>query len=313
VSGELTSSDRVQRDIEFNAEGVTLRGWLFTPDEGQGPYPTIVMAHGISCVKEMYLDDFADVFAAAGFAAVVFDNRGFGASDGEPRQELDPWAQVRDYRHACTYAETLDVVDNDRIGFWGVSYGGGNVIVAAALDRRCKCVVSLIPMVSGYRQFRRFLPAHMAPMIRAAFDSDRRARFAGAAPQMIPVVSERALDPYVVLPQQESYDFFTSTQTERAPAWRNELTLRSAEMASEYEAGMYIDRVSPTPLQLIVMANDLVTLADDAIEFYERALEPKKLVLLPGNHYEAYRESFPETSAASRDWFVQHLLEKGTA
>jgi dienelactone hydrolase len=297
----------VQRDIEFDAEGVTLRGWLVTPDHGSGPFPTIIMSHGISCVKEMYLDDFARVFAEAGFACVVYDNRCFGASDGEPRQELDPWAQVRDYRHACTYAETLDVVDNDRIGFWGVSYGGGNVIVAAALDRRCKCVVSLIPMVSGYRQVRRFLPAHLLPMIRAAFDADRRARFRGEPARMIPMVSEQPFDPYVVLPQQESYDFFTSTHRERAPAWRNELTLRSAEMTSEYEAGAFIDRVSPTPLQMIVMQNDLVTLADDAIEFYERALEPKKLVLVPGNHYEAYRERFAETSAASRDWFVTHL------
>lgn len=299
----------MQRDVEFDAEGVTLRGWLFTPDVGSGPYPTVIMAHGISCVKEMYLDDFARVFAEAGLAALVYDNRCFGASDGEPRQELDPWAQIRDYRHACTYAETLDVVDNDRIGFWGVSYGGGNVIVAAALDRRCKCVVSLIPMVSGYRQFRRFLPPHLAPMIRAAFDADRRARFAGAAPQMIPLVSEQPFDPYVVLPQQESYDFFTSTHAERAPAWRNELTLRSAEMASEYEPALYLDRVSPTPLQMIVMANDLVTLADDAIELYARALEPKRLVLLAGNHYDAYREAFDATSAASRDWLVEHLID----
>ena len=298
----------MQSDVEFDAEGVTLRGWLFTPDEGSGPFPTVIMAHGISCVKEMYLDDFARVFAAAGLAAIVYDNRCFGASDGEPRQELDPWAQVRDYRHACTYAETLDVVDNDRIGFWGVSYGGGNAIVAAALDRRCKCVVSLIPMVSGYRQFRRFLAPHLAPMIRAAFDSDRRARFAGAEPQMIPLVSERPFDPYVVLPQQESYDFFTSSHAERAPAWRNELTIRSAEMASEYEPGLFLERVSPTPLRMIVMASDLVTLADDAIEFYARAFEPKDLVLLPGNHYDAYREAFDATSAASREWLVEHLV-----
>lgn len=298
----------MQRDIEFDAEGVTLRGWLFTPDDGTGPFPTIIMSHGISCVKEMYLDDFARVFAEAGLASVVYDNRCFGASDGEPRLELDPWAQVRDYRHACTYAETLDVVDNDRIGFWGVSFGGGNAIVAAAIDRRCKCVVSLIPMVSGHRQVRHVLPAHLAPMIRAAFDADRRARFAGAAPQMIPLVSDRPLDPYVMLPQQESYDFFTSTHRERAPAWRNELTLRSAEMTSEYEAGLFIRRVTPTPLQMIVMANDVVTHADDAIEFYEQALEPKQLVILPGNHYEAYRERFAETSAASRDWFLEHLV-----
>ena len=103
-------------DIEFDAEGVTLRGWLYRPDEATGPVPTVVMAHGFSAVKEMYLDSFAEAFAAGGLGALVFDNRNFGASDGEPRQEIDPWAQVRDYRHAITYATTLPEVDRDRIG-----------------------------------------------------------------------------------------------------------------------------------------------------------------------------------------------------
>jgi dienelactone hydrolase len=68
----------MRQDIEFNAERTTLRGWLYTPDSGKGPFPTIVMAHGFSAVKEMYLDSFAEVFAGAGLAALVFDNRNFG-------------------------------------------------------------------------------------------------------------------------------------------------------------------------------------------------------------------------------------------
>ena len=92
----------MRQDIEFDAEGVTLRGWLYVPDRARDPAPTVVMAHGFSAVKEMYLDSFAEVFAAGGLGALVFDNRNFGASDGEPRQEIDPWAQVRDYRHAIT-------------------------------------------------------------------------------------------------------------------------------------------------------------------------------------------------------------------
>jgi uncharacterized protein len=67
------------------------------------------MAHGFSAVKEMYLDGFAAVFAEAGLGALVFDNRNFGASGGEPRQEIDPWEQVRDYRDAITFAETLAI------------------------------------------------------------------------------------------------------------------------------------------------------------------------------------------------------------
>lgn len=89
----------MRKDIEFKAEdGTVLRGWHFIPDRSSGRSPTIVMAHGYSAVKEMYLDSFAEKFAEAGLASMVFDNRNFGASDGKPRQEIDPWQQIRDYR-----------------------------------------------------------------------------------------------------------------------------------------------------------------------------------------------------------------------
>ena len=94
-----------RRDIEFGAEDVTLRGWFYPAQGAPGAtHATIVMTHGYSAVKEMYLDRYAEVFAAAGLNALVFDNRNFGASDGQPRQEIDPWAQIRDYRHAITFA-----------------------------------------------------------------------------------------------------------------------------------------------------------------------------------------------------------------
>jgi uncharacterized protein len=72
----------------------------------------------------------------------VFDNRNFGASDGEPRQEIDPWAQVRDYRHAISWAQTLPEVDAERVGVWGSSYSGAHVLVLGAIDKRVKCVVA---------------------------------------------------------------------------------------------------------------------------------------------------------------------------
>src|SRR4051812_23608817 len=119
----------MRSDVEFDAEGVTLRGWLYRPDDAAENLAIVVMAHGFSAVKEMFLDAYAERFAAAGVAVLVFDNRCFGASDGEPRQEIDPWAQVRDYRHAITYASQLPGVDRNRVGVWGSSYSGGHVIV----------------------------------------------------------------------------------------------------------------------------------------------------------------------------------------
>ncbi len=101
----------MRRDIAFNAEGTMLHGWLYVPDDtAVAKHPVIVMAHGFTAVKEQYLDRYAEVFASAGLAVLVFDNRNFGASGGEPRQEIDPVQQVRDYRHAITYARTLPPV-----------------------------------------------------------------------------------------------------------------------------------------------------------------------------------------------------------
>jgi dienelactone hydrolase len=167
-----------RREIDFDAEGVTLRGWFYPAEDGSGRRPTVVMAHGFSAVKEMYLDAFAEVFAAAGLNALVFDNRSFGASDGEPRQEIDPWQQVRDYRHAITYAGTLDDVDSTRIGVWGSSYSGGHVLVLGAIDRRVKAVVSQVPLVSGSANLAELVRADFRAGFREQFDADRAARFA---------------------------------------------------------------------------------------------------------------------------------------
>jgi dienelactone hydrolase len=86
----------MRRNIEFKADGVTLRGWLYKPGKAKAPFPTVVMAHGFSGVKDMTLDKYAEVFSSAGLAVLVYDNRCLGASGGSPRQDIDPVLQLRD-------------------------------------------------------------------------------------------------------------------------------------------------------------------------------------------------------------------------
>jgi fermentation-respiration switch protein FrsA (DUF1100 family) len=295
-----------RRDIEFDAEGVTLRGWFYPAEGATGAGPAVVMAHGFSAVKEMYLDSFAEVFAAAGLNALVFDNRNFGASDGEPRQEIDPWAQVRDYRHAITYAGTLPEVDPNRIGIWGSSYSGGHVLVVGAIDRRVKAVVGQVPLISGRANIRALVRADFIAGFRGMFDADRLARFQGKAPAMVPVVDK---DPQAAsaLPTPDSWEWFSETGETRAPAWRNEVTLRTVEMLGEYEPGIYLPWISPTPLLLVVAEGDHLTPSEFAIAAFDTAHQPKELVILPGGHFDAYTVGFEASSGPARDWFVRHL------
>src|SRR5260370_28015176 len=140
----------MRRDIEFNAEGLTRRGWFVVPDGEKKPVPTIVMAHGFSCTKEMFLDKYAEVFVKDGFAVLIYDNRNFGDSDGQPRLEVDPYNQIRDYRHAITYASSLPEVDSSRIGIWRTSYTGGMLRQSSALATRVQSALFPRPLFLAF-------------------------------------------------------------------------------------------------------------------------------------------------------------------
>ncbi len=295
-----------RRDIEFDAEGTTLRGWFYPAAGASGAAPVIVMAHGLSAVKEMYLDKYAEAFSEAGLGALVFDNRNFGASDGEPRQEIDPVAQVRDYRHAITYAIGLPEVDRNRVGVWGSSYSGGHALVLGAIDQRVKAVVAQVPLVSGYENIRSLVRSDLIGGFRDMFDADREARFRGEAPQMVPAVSEDPAGP-AAMPTADSYQWFTETHELRAPSWRNEITLRSVEMLREYEPDSYVHRIAPTPLLVLVAEDDVLTPTELTLATYQKAREPKKLVILPGGHFDAYVKGFDASMVPARDWFLEHL------
>ncbi len=294
-------------DVEFNSDGVILRGWYYRAADEPAQAPIIVMCHGFAAVKEMYLDRYAELFSAAGLNVLVYDNRNLGASDGTPRGEINPLQQIDDFRNAITFAETLPGVDRDRIGIWGSSYSGAHVLVVAATDRRVKAVSSQVPVVDGDANFRQLVRADFVDGARAGFDDDRRARSRGADPVMIDVVNEDPLAPSA-LPTPDSYEWFIGTQQLRAPNFVNQCTLRSVERFSEYQPGAFIRLIAPTPLLMCVAQNDVLTPTRIALDGYETAREPKKLVVLPGGHFDAYVNGFDISSAVQLDWFTQHLL-----
>jgi cephalosporin-C deacetylase-like acetyl esterase len=303
-----TAHDRSmdQLEVEFPTEGnVTLRGWLFVPDE-PGPRPAITMAHGYAGIREHGLDRFARVFAEAGFVVLVHDHRGFGASDGSPRNDIDPWVQIADWRRAISFLESQPFVDPDRIGLWGSSYAGGHAIVLGATDRRLRAVVAQVPTISGYQQGLRRVAPDQVPVLEAAFADDERQQFHGAPPVTQAVVSA---DPSVPAAYRspDAIEFYT--QPAPAGVWDNVVTLRSTRAARMYEPGTLIARVSPTPLLMVVGLHDTITITDLALAAYEHALQPKKLVTIDGGHFDPYLGDFAEASGAAVEWFTEHLTK----
>ena len=285
----------MRRDVQFNAGGVQLAGWLYLPERGEGAHPLVVMSHGFSAVRRMGLDDYARVFERAGIACLVYDHRGFAESQGEPRHEVDPWQQIHDMRDAISFARSLPEIDPERIGIWGTSYAGSHVIVVGAIDRRVQCVVAQVPLMSGSRTLPRWVPAAKLAGLRDAFDSDRDAQARGEPPRVVtasPSGSDAAA-------WAEAID--------RDGAYPNEVTLRSMELLTEYEPETFIHRIGPTPFLMIAATQDITTPTEEQLVAFSRATEPKRLVLIEGGHYDPYIGKLEEVSAAARDWFVEHL------
>ncbi|MEU9337162.1 alpha/beta hydrolase [Streptomyces sp. NPDC048290] len=293
-----------RKDVEFKADAdVTLRGWLYLPD-GPGPHPAITMAHGYAGVKDHGLEPFARTFAENGFVVLLHDHRAFGASDGHPRQDVDPWRQISDWRRAISYLESRPEVDPGRIGLWGTSYAGGHAIVLGATDRRLRAVVAQVPTISGYEQGLRRIAPEATAALEEALDEDERAQARGEAPRTQAIVGS---DPTVPASYrtQEAIDFYLQPTPDGV--WANYATVRSTRAARMYEPGAWVSRVSPTPLLMVVALGDTVTVTDLALGAYERALEPKRLRLIPGGHFAPYIAEFDQASEAALTWFREHL------
>lgn len=294
-----------KKSVEFNAEGITLRGWLYLPNNVDSSFPGIIMAHGYGSLKEMYVDNFAEIFAVNGFAVLLYDHRNFGDSDGYPRQEINPYEQVLDYQHAITFMSSLEEVDSSRIGIWGSSYSGGHVLMVGAMDKRVRCIVSQVPTISGSQSSARRVVPNDVPALLDSFYEDRKVRMQGGEPTRCKIVPEFEGDEGIYM-DKDSVDWYLSGGA-LSPNWKNEVTIRSIELSRSYNPGNFISLISPTPLLLLVAGDDTVTPTDLAVTAFEDAKEPKKLLVIDGHHFTPYTEKFDAYSSEAIEWFKKHL------
>jgi uncharacterized protein len=167
----------MSKPVSFYSEGVKLAGDLFLPaDVKQGDRRAgIVLCHGYTGVRSIYLPDNARVLAEAGYVVMSFDYKGWGDSEG-PKSRLAPYSRVADVQAALTFLGAQPEVDAARLGIYGTSYGGATVVFVAAVDPRVKCVVSVVGVGNGARWMRsvRRPDEYHDLLTRAAADRDKR-------------------------------------------------------------------------------------------------------------------------------------------
>ena len=121
----LSFAERIGR---FDSKELSLRGKLVLPS-GPGPHPLVVLVHGSESYSAVDYYYMPYILAAHGFAAVAYDKRGTGKSDGEYTQDF--FALAADATAAAAWASSDPKVDAQRINLMGFSQGGWIAPIAA--------------------------------------------------------------------------------------------------------------------------------------------------------------------------------------
>lgn len=290
----------IERPVSFFSEGFRIAAALYLP-RGATPdarVPGVVLCHGFTGIKELILNDYGQRFAAAGIAALAFDYRGFGESEGAPGR-LIARHQVEDIRNALTFLETVPEIDPAHLGLWGTSYGAANVVIAAAQDERARCVVAQVGFSDGGRRMRE-RPAEETAPVRAMLSVERQKRVLTGEPTMVEALT--------LLNDPETVAFFTAAR-ERLPRLNRPISLEFMESTFEHRPIAVVDQLAGRGLLLIAAELDSLTPAAEFEALYAAASEPKKLVVMPGvRHYETYAgEPLELSSGEAIAWYRQHL------
>jgi dipeptidyl aminopeptidase/acylaminoacyl peptidase len=291
----------VKTPIHFYSEGARLVGDLYLPDGlGGERRPGVVLCHGYTGVKDLYLPDNARVLNEAGYVVLTFDYRGWGESEG-PRSRLAPHGRVADVQAALTFLGAQPQVDAGRLAIYGTSYGGATVVWVAAIDARVKCVVSVVGIGHGGRWMRsvRRPDEYHDLLARAARDRVKRT-LEGA--------SEFVAREEILLPDRQSAELAAIARRNN-PAAVSSIPLEYVDQTAEFHPEWVVDKIAPRPILFITTDDDRLVPPEESRALYARAGEPKRLVVLKGyGHYEVYAEpAFGEVMKETVAWYRQYL------
>jgi fermentation-respiration switch protein FrsA (DUF1100 family) len=288
--------------VTFYSEGVKLAGDLFVPDDLRPGEKRagIVLCHGYTGVRNLYLPDIARILNGAGYVVLTFDYKGWGDSDGPPSR-LAPYSRVADVQAALSLLAAQKEADPDRLGLYGTSYGGATVVFVAAIDPRVKCVVSVVGIGNGARWMRsvRRPDEYHDLLDRSAADRASRARTGQ---------SEFIERNEILLPDRQSAELAAAARR-LVPGAIGRIPLEYVDDTLGFNPEWIVDRIAPRPVLFITSDNDRLVPPEESQSLYARAGEPKKLVMLQGfGHYEVYTgEALRQVMEATLAWYREHL------
>lgn len=290
-----------REDHVFRSRRKKCAGWLYRP-EGVTKPPVVVMAHGFGAQRDFGLEPYAEAFSRRGLAVFLFDYRNFGASEGEPRNLVNPWRHLRDWKAAIAYVRSLKEVDGSRLGLWGSSYSGGHVIVTASRDEGVAAISAQVPFVDGFSSAA-YTGTRHALQATAAGLKDLSRALTFREPYRVPIVSVPKTFGIMNTPESEpGYMAIVPEDT----GWRNECPARAVLELLLYRPIKRARKVRCPAMVILGEKDSLIKPA--AVERAASRMREVTLVHLPVGHFDVYTgEWFQKVSETQADFFVRHL------
>ena len=293
----------MEKAVQFYSEAVPIAGVLFMPENvTQGEKrPGIVMCHGFTAVKEVLFPEIARRMAALGYVTLTFDYRFLGASGGEPRRQIIPMRQIEDIRNAVTFLQNQAEVHSDRIGLLGVSLGGANVSYVAGVEERVKATVSVCGIGDCGRWIRDANHFWEWRELQQRLADDRRERVLTGKSRYV-----HAKD---IVPEPESTSVLFEQILRQYPQWNREITLASGEALIAYRPESVVKQISPRAIMWLHGDADERVSMEESVSMFNKAGEPKKLVILPGlGHSDIISgPGLDQSMPHIKEWFALHL------
>ena len=306
ISGSI-----IYRDIEFKSQGAILRGRLYLPENKSKKSPVVIMAHGFTTtINGMTADKYAERFREAGFAALLYDHRNFGISDGKPRQEINFWIQSRGYIDGIDFVSTQLEIDTTKIAIWGASLSAREAFLVGSVDERVKAIINQIPAY-GSDLPSKDMNGKLYSFAKNTLAMERIKDLPHTVTEQMPIVSPDQFGRPSALTELTAYRWFIEYGGRYGTNWKNVVSFLNIEAPEEFHIGQCAQHLKG-PILMVVATNDEMNGANNNVteEVFKMIKQPKELVEIDGGHFGLlyYPSSiFDKSSKAQIDFLNKYL------
>ena len=301
--------------VEFKTvDGVTLRGDLTLASPQPNGTPIVIMTQGLTLLKEHYISNWGKRFVKAGFSTLLYDHRGWGSSEGTPRNVVNPMQQAEDYHDAVLFARSLPEIDGSRIAIWGIGHSAGASTIAAGDDPYIKAVILVMPFFSGAFDATNW-PAGL--LQRAYAEREQLVRAPAAEMQYIQVWNNSDAEAAgergdILLHGKVPWEFSRDARQlsdQAGTPWENWLALQSLYHISKVEPQDHIHKIAPRPMLYLAATVDQISGPLELMRAaFENAKEPKLFEQLQSDHLSNYKADAFEANVKLQIEFLQKNL-----